>query len=84
MTMNKLPHLITKARKGLSPWESLPDSAIVKIARKCGRDEVAYAHIRIKELRAERIMVEDWDGDTQDDIWRAITFFEKILLLSRG
>ncbi|MEQ9940553.1 hypothetical protein ABRP58_00585 [Pectobacterium aroidearum] len=77
--MSKLQKLIAAEHTTFSPYSSLPATAISRIASKCQRDEVVEAHIRIKELNAELATVPDWDGDTQDDIWRAIELFRAIL-----
>ena len=46
--------------------------SISRIALNCRKDEVADAHILIMQFKSELATVPDWDGDTQDDIWRAI------------
>ncbi|MBB1199599.1 hypothetical protein EGM70_04685 [Enterobacteriaceae bacterium 89] len=70
--MTILNTLYAKARKGLTPYEKTPERALMKMASRCGRDEIAAIHIRLKLFRAERAMVDEWDGDLQDMIWDAI------------
>ncbi|RFT11132.1 hypothetical protein DYB39_09190 [Providencia rettgeri] len=77
--MSKLYQLIISER-GKDNWYSkLSNDAISRIAAKCGRDEIAEAHIKLKYFKSELMVVPDWDGDTQDDIWRAIELFRAIL-----
>lgn len=77
--MRKLQKLIVAERFGLSPYSNLSSEAISRIASMCRKDEIADAHIWIKELKAELATIPDWDGDTQDDIWRAIELLKSIL-----
>ncbi|WP_033738000.1 hypothetical protein [Pantoea stewartii] len=77
--MRKLQKLITAEYTNHPSQSNLPTTAITRIASKCRKDEVADAHILIKQLKAELAIVPDWDGDTQDDIWKAIELFRSIL-----
>lgn len=77
--MRKLQKLIAAQYTNPPPQSSLPSTAIPRIASECRIDEVADAHILIKQLKAELVTVPDWDGDTQDDIWKAIALFRAIL-----
>ncbi|WP_392560304.1 hypothetical protein [Orbus mooreae] len=77
--MRKLQKLIATERSKLSPYSNLSSKAISRIASKCRKDEIADAHILIKELKAELATLPDWDGDTHDDIWRTIELFKSIL-----
>lgn len=77
--MRKLQKLINTEREEFTPYSRLSVESISRIAAQCGRDEVADAHILLKQLQAERVTVPDWDGDTVDDIWRAIALFRAIL-----
>ncbi|WP_338556903.1 hypothetical protein [Erwinia sp. E_sp_B04_7] len=77
--MRKLQKLIAAENTLSSPSFSLSSTAISCIASKCRKDEVADAHILIKQLKAELATVSDWDGDTQDDIWKSIELFRAIL-----
>lgn len=79
--MNKLNALFVKARAGLSPYEKTPEAELIKIAKQCGRDEIAAINIRLKYFRSELKMVDEWDGDEQDMIWDAIDEHRKLLLL---
>lgn len=77
--MQKLQKLIITERKELSPYCRLSEQAITRIALQCARDELAGAHIYIKQLKSELAIVPVWDGDTQDDIWRAIELYQAII-----
>ena len=77
--MRKLQKLIAAEYLIFSPYSSLPSRAISRIASMCRKDEIADAHILIKELKAELTTVPDWDGDTHDDIWRTIELLKAIL-----
>lgn len=79
--MNRLTTLYIKARTGLSPYEKTPEASLIKMAKKCGRNEIAAIHIRLKQFRSELAMVEEWDGDEQDLIWDAIDEHCKLLQL---
>lgn len=77
--MRKLQKLIAAERTAFSPYSSLSSKSISRIALKCRKDEVADAHILIMQFKSELATVPDWDGDTQDDIWRAIDLYRAIL-----
>jgi hypothetical protein len=76
--MSRLQALLVEAKKGLEPWERVPDSSIPLIAAQCGAAERAEIGERIAVLKAELAAIEDWDGDTRDDIHRAIAFFTRL------
>lgn len=82
--MNRLNALYIKARTGLSPYEMTPERALIKMARCLGRDEIAAIHIRLRQLYSELAMVEAWDGDEQDMIWKAIDEYQKLLRFIGG
>lgn len=77
--MDKLTTLYIKARAGLSPYEKTPESLLIKMAKQCGRNEIAAIHIRLKQFCSELAMAEEWDGDEQDMIWEAIDEHCKLL-----
>lgn len=77
--MNRLNELYFKARTGLSPYEMTPELALIKMAKRCGCDEIAAIHIRLKQLHSELMMVDAWDGDEQAMIWKAIKEYQKLL-----
>lgn len=81
--MRKLQKLIAAEYTNPPPQSNLPTTAITRIPAKCRKDEVADAHILIKQLKSELARVPDWDGDTQDDIWKAIELFRAILAKAR-
>lgn len=80
--MSKLSALIADAKAGLSAWERIPEGRWNAIAGHCGAPEVAEIKARIAALKAELATVEEWDGDTQDDIHLAISSFSRLLLLA--
>ena len=82
--VSRLQELLVEARRGLVPWEPIPRGAWPALAARCGEPEREEIVRRIAALRLEWEQVPAWDGDTQDDIWRAIEFFEELLVLARG
>lgn len=68
-----------RAKYSLSAWETFPESHYPIIAAKCGADEIAEIKQRLHALDKEEKDIPQWDGDTQDDIWRAREFFLAIL-----
>jgi len=76
--MSRLQALLVEAKKGLEPWQRIPAAAIPLIAARCGAAEFAEIHERIAALKAELAETETWDGDTRDDIHRAIAFFTSL------
>ena len=79
--MSDLQNILIAAKAGLSPWEQIPQSRWARIASSCGTAELAEIRERIAKLQAELQAVEEWDGDTRDDIHQAIYFFRGILSL---
>lgn len=82
--MSSLQSILLKAKEGLSPWERIPATKWQLIAAQCGPEELGEIHTRIASLQAELLTVEDWDGDTQDDINMTIAFFNGLLQLANG
>ncbi|KQV59492.1 hypothetical protein ASE26_27400 [Duganella sp. Root198D2] len=76
--MSRLQNLLLEAKAGLEPRERISSSKLSTIAMLCGTSELAEIQDRINALRIELTTVEDWDGDTQDDIHLAIEFFNKL------
>lgn len=76
--MKKIQRLFIEERKGLNPWDSTPPDALLRIAKRCGPDEIAAIHISIMYFKSELAMTPEWDGDTQDDIWKAIEQLNRI------
>jgi hypothetical protein len=79
--MKKIQKLFIEERKGLNPWENTPPDALLRIAKKCGPDEIAAIHISIMYFKSELAVTPDWDGDTRDDIWKAIEQFKSLIKL---
>lgn len=79
---SRLQELLVEARRGLVPWEPIPRRAWPAIAARCGEPEREEIARRIAALYQERETVPAWDGDTQDDIWRTLEFFEELLALA--
>lgn len=82
--MSKLTALIAEAQSGLSIQESIPEEKWAAIAAQCGTVEVAEIMERIALLKAELETIEDWDGDTRDDINAAIYRFSQLLRRAAG
>ncbi|HAO74386.1 hypothetical protein HRF68_15595 [Pseudomonas stutzeri] len=81
--MSNLQNLIMKAKNGLSIQQRIPDTKWKEIAAQCGPSEIAEIEQRIQALQAELETVEDWDGDTQDDINLAIFQFKNLLEMTK-
>ena len=77
--MSNLQKLIENAKSGLSVQEKISDEDWQAIAKQCGASEIAEIEQRIARLRAELETIEEWDGDTQDDIHLAISRFTRLL-----
>ncbi|WP_460110069.1 hypothetical protein [Pseudomonas sp. S3_H04] len=80
--MSKLSAMIAQASAGLSVQQRISDEKWAAIAQQCGDEEVAEIRSRIDALRTELSTVEDWDGDTQDEIHLAIAQFARMLELA--
>ncbi|WBV22602.1 hypothetical protein [Pantoea piersonii] len=79
--MDKLSRLFHGIRDAQSSYRRITDEELALIAKKCHRDEVAAIHIRLKLFRAELAVCPDWDGDTQDSIWEAISMHQRLLAM---
>ena len=77
--MSRLQQLIDNAIKEKSIIEKAYGAFPVEIASDCGKSEVKEIIERLDELSLEKTKVEKWDGDTQDDIWRAQSGFSELL-----
>jgi hypothetical protein len=79
--LSKLQRILVAEKEGLALGQLIPRTRWPAIAEQCGADEVAELRSRIQQLRRELENVEEWDGDTQDDINSAIYFFDQLILL---
>lgn len=77
--MRKLATLIAEAQAGISIQERIPEEKWEAIASQCGAAEAAEIRERIVFLKAELEKIEDWDGETRDDINTAIYRFSQLL-----
>jgi len=82
--MSNLQSILLAAKTGLSPWQRIPEAKWQEIAAQCGAEEVQEIHARVASLKAELLTIEEWDGDTQDDINLSIAFFNGLLQLANG
>ncbi|MEX5663385.1 hypothetical protein QIW46_00775 [Pseudomonas fluorescens] len=82
--MSRLSALIMRAREGLCIQQKIPQEKWKAIASKCGPAEIAEIRERIATLKAELRTIEEWDGETMDDINIAIYQFSLLLELSVG
>ncbi|WP_369990810.1 hypothetical protein [Pseudomonas xanthosomatis] len=82
--MSKLTALIAETQAGLSIQERISEEKWAAIAAQCGAVEVAEITERIARLKAELETIEDWDGDTRDDIHAAIYRFSQLLRRTAG
>ncbi|ANI60930.1 hypothetical protein [Pseudomonas sp. GR 6-02] len=82
--MSTLSTLIMQAREGLCIQQKIPQEKWEEIASQCGPAEIAEIKERIAALKAELGTIEEWDGETMDDINIAIYRFSLLLELSVG
>jgi hypothetical protein len=82
--MSKLQEILVRAKTDLAPWQSIPSDRWKAVAAECGPDEVTEIHERMRALRSELNAVESWDGDTRDDIHRALELFAGLLALNQA
>ena len=82
--MSNLQKLIENAKSGLSVQEKISADGWRAIAKQCGASEIHEIEQRIARLRAELETIEEWDGDTQDDIHLAISSFTQLLKSAKG
>lgn len=82
--MSNLQKLIENAKSGLSVQEKISAEDWQAIAKQCGASEIHEIEQRIARLRAELETIEEWDGDTQDDIHLAISSFTQLLKSAKG
>jgi hypothetical protein len=82
--MSKLQEILVRAKTDFAPWESIPRDRWEGIPAECGPDEVTEIHERMGALRSELGAVESWDGDTRDDIHRALELFAGLLALKQA
>jgi hypothetical protein len=82
--LSRLQRILVAEKEGVALGQSIPSTRWPAIAEQCGADEVAEIRSRIQALRRELENVEEWDGDTQDDINHAIYFFDQLLVLCNG
>lgn len=78
---SRLRELLAEAKRGLAPWEPVPLASLPAVAAACGPAERAEVETRLAALRAALEPVPEWDGDTRDDVWRAIETFEALQAL---
>jgi hypothetical protein len=79
--LSRLQRILVAEKEGLALGQQIPSARWPAIAEQCGVDEVAEIRSRIQLLRQELENVEEWDGDTKDDIYGAIYFFDQLILL---
>lgn len=77
--MSKLQQLIDRANEGKNLQEIVYGGFPVEIHRYCGEEEVREILVRLDQLSIEREKIEDWDGDSQDDISRVQSGFSELL-----
>jgi hypothetical protein len=79
--MSNLQKILEQAKAGLQPWEPIPQAQWQSIAANFGPAEFEEIETRIQNLKQELTETPDWDGDTQDDINKALWFFKSLLAL---
>lgn len=82
--MSKLQDILLEAKRGLAPWQKIPESQWPQIASRCREAELAEIDDRLSRLEHELATVEDWDGDTRDDIYSTISMFRALSVPATG
>ena len=79
--MSRWINIIERHREehGLGSWSIIPESHYPLIAKQCGGAEIDDIRSRLHDLDHQAAEIPDWDGDSQDDIWRARQLFKAIL-----
>lgn len=77
--MSKLQDLLNKAYEGKDIQEKVYGAFPFEIASECGPDEVTDIINSLDTFQVEKEKIEDWDGDSQDDIWRLQRDYSKLL-----
>jgi hypothetical protein len=67
----------------LGAWSIIPPSHYEQIARQCGPAELTEVRARLRSLDREMSELPEWDGEAQDEIWRARHLFEAVLRFHR-
>ena len=70
-----------KTELNLGSWDDVPKDYWPELARRCGAAEFADIEQRLSNLDAELKDIPAWDGDSQDDVWKARELFEALLKL---
>ncbi|MGD8938062.1 MAG: hypothetical protein PVJ72_01710 [Gammaproteobacteria bacterium] len=77
--MGKLNNLLKNAYEGKDIQERVYGRFPFEIAEQCGADEVREIILKLDELYLEKEQIEEWDGDSQDDIWSSQKDFSALL-----
>ena len=77
--MSRLVALLKEARASQGVQKGLYGPFPVHIAESCGPPEISEIIDRLDTLSAEFHAIEEWDGETRDDIWRAQKGFSELL-----
>ncbi|MCA9090229.1 MAG: hypothetical protein KDA90_16525 [Planctomycetaceae bacterium] len=79
--MSKWISIVQQHREdfNLGAWGDIPESHYTLIAQQCGEQELAEIRQRLQALEQQAQDIPDWDGDSQDDIWRARRLFAAII-----
>ncbi|MDQ8183848.1 hypothetical protein [Pelagicoccus sp. SDUM812005] len=74
-----LQSLLNRAQKGKNLQERAYGKFPVEIADQCKEEEISEILQRLDELGIEKENLPNWDGDSQDDIWRVQKGFSETL-----
>lgn len=80
--MSQLSVFIAEAKEGLLIGEPIPKARWETVAKRCRSEEIADIKTRIDGFKVDLAAVEQWDGDTQDEINIAISQFSRLLSLA--
>ncbi|WP_213271638.1 hypothetical protein [Hyphomonas sp.] len=77
--ISHVPYLMGDAFDGVNAYALPPEERVGKMAARCSVIEIRDILGRLDTLAADRAALEDWDGDTQDDIARMQKFYAMVL-----
>lgn len=77
--LSLLDGLIEQAARDRVPGQAISFARAAEIAPRCGVAEIEKIVERLDKLAQEKDALPDWDGDSQDDVARAQSFFAHML-----
>ncbi|PTY36954.1 hypothetical protein BGP77_06625 [Saccharospirillum sp. MSK14-1] len=77
--MSKFKELLKQANNRKPILENTYGNFPVEIADQCGEGEIAEIIATLDRLHIEKQEIADWDGDSQDDIWKVQRGYYQLL-----